>query len=80
MNETPGGSGLFFIQAALIVPLGAGAFSFGFKLEHAFTAFQFDVRRISVARLDLFFGQHLRKAAPALGAGGFDVVAFMSHE
>jgi hypothetical protein len=80
MNETTEGSSLFFIQAAFVVPFGAGAFAFGFKLEHAFAAFQFNVWRITITFFELFFGQHLRKAAPALGAGGFDVVAFVTHE
>jgi hypothetical protein len=74
-----GHSGLAFIQAAFIVPLRACTFAVGFKLEHALAAFQFYVGCISIAFFEFFFRQYLRETAPALGAGRFDLVAFMAH-
>jgi hypothetical protein len=74
-----GHSGLAFIQAAFIVPLRACTFAVGFKLEHALAAFQFDVGCVSIALFELFFGQYLGEAAPALGTGRFYLVAFVTH-
>jgi hypothetical protein len=73
------GSAVFLVQAALVVPLGAGTLAVSLKFEHAFAAFQFYIGRISISFQEFLFGQDLGETAPALGAGGLDSVAFFGH-
>jgi hypothetical protein len=79
MNPGLAGSGFALIHAAFSIPLGTGAFTIGFKLQHALTAFQLDIGRVAITLFELLFGQDQCKAATTLGTGGFDLVAFLTH-
>jgi hypothetical protein len=79
-NEPDGGSGFPSFKKALLVPFRASTFSFSLEFQHTLSAFQFNVRRITVPFSYFFLGQHLGEAAPALGTGGFDMIFFFAHD
>ena len=67
------------IQFTFGIPFRASVGHFRLELEHTFTAFEVNIVDVRIFGLYLLSRQGGEIAATALGAGRFDLIAFLSH-